>query len=298
MKINVLTVILSIFFLNLAFSEPLPIVLWHGMGDSCCFSFSLGKFKKELETEVPGVYVLSIKIGSDLVEDVKSGYFVHPDKQLEEVCDLIKNDTKLQNGFNAIGFSQGSQFLRALKQRCSAARIVNLVSLGGQHQGVFGLPNCPGLSSKICEGLREMLNYGAYYSWVQDYLVQATYWHDPLNEDEYKKYSSFLADINNENEIKEEYKSNLLSLKRLVLVQFMNDTIVQPKESQWFGFYKPGQDKELQTMEETTLYTEDRLGLKQMNENGQLILLETEGNHLQFSKEFFIKNILPILTEE
>jgi palmitoyl-protein thioesterase len=51
---------------------------------------------------------------------------------------------------------------------------------------------------------------------MQDYLVQATYWHDPLNEDEYRNYSSFLADINNEREINENYVENLKQLKRLV----------------------------------------------------------------------------------
>lgn len=30
-------------------------------------------------------------------------------------------------------------------------------------------------------------------------LVQAQYWNDPLNQEEYKKASIFLADINNEN---------------------------------------------------------------------------------------------------
>jgi len=29
-------------------------------------------------------------------------------------------------------------------------------------------------------------------------VVQAEYWHDPLNEDEYKQRSVFLADINQE----------------------------------------------------------------------------------------------------
>ncbi|PIO23999.1 hypothetical protein AB205_0124910, partial [Aquarana catesbeiana] len=32
----------------------------------------------------------------------------------------------------------------------------------------------------------------------QFFLVQAEYWHDPLNEDEYRKGSIFLADINQE----------------------------------------------------------------------------------------------------
>ena len=45
----------------------------------------------------------------------------------------------------------------------------------------------------------------------------------------------------------------------MVLVQFLNDTVVIPRESEWFGFYTPGQDKELQTLQESTLYTEVRM---------------------------------------
>lgn len=33
---------------------------------------------------------------------------------------------------------------------------------------------------------------------------------------------------------------------RMVLVKFLNDTQVQPLESQWFQFYTPNQDKEIQ----------------------------------------------------
>lgn len=46
-----------------------------------------------------------------MVEDYESGYFVHPNKQIENACQQIKSDPKLQNGYNAVGFSQGSQFL-------------------------------------------------------------------------------------------------------------------------------------------------------------------------------------------
>lgn len=88
-----------------------PIVLWHGMGDSCCFSFSLGKMKKMLESDIPGVYVKSLRIGNNLIEDYESGYFVHPNKQIVNACNQIKQDEKLRDGFNAVGFSQGSQFL-------------------------------------------------------------------------------------------------------------------------------------------------------------------------------------------
>ena len=34
--------------------EHLPIVLWHGMGDSCCDPESIGKVKRHLEEVLPG----------------------------------------------------------------------------------------------------------------------------------------------------------------------------------------------------------------------------------------------------
>lgn len=49
---------------------------------------------------------------------------------------------------------------------------------------------------------------------MQDYLVQATYWHNPLQEDKYRNFSSFLADINNELKINEDYVKNLAALNK------------------------------------------------------------------------------------
>ena len=65
--------------------------------------------------------------------------------------------------------------------------------------GVYGFPRCPGESVVLCDYMRKLLNLGAYTSFVQKHLVQAQYWHDPLNEEEYKNVSMFLADINQEN---------------------------------------------------------------------------------------------------
>lgn len=129
-------------------------------------------------------------------------------------------------------------------------------------------------------------------------LVQATYWHDPLNETLYKDGSSFLADINNENSINQDYIDRLQTLENLVLVMFENDTIVQPVQTEWFGFYKSGQAVDTEPLEESTLYTEDRLGLQQLNADSKLHFLATPGNHLRFDWEWFNDNILePYLSE-
>jgi len=41
-----------------------------------------------------------------------------------------------------------------------------------------------------------------------------------------------------------------------VFVKFENDTMVEPVESEWFGFYKPGQAEEVQKLQESKLYQE------------------------------------------
>ncbi|KAF2893403.1 hypothetical protein ILUMI_12797 [Ignelater luminosus] len=278
--------------ISVSCSQFTPIVLWHGMGDSCCFPFSLGAVQKRLSEELPGIHIVSVKLGNSLVEDVENGYFMHPDKQIEEVCKVLNNDPQLSDGYNAIGFSQGSQFLRGLAQRCPEPKMKNLISLGGQHQGVYGLPNCASLSHPTCDYIRRLLNHAAYLSWVQKLLVQATYWHDPLNEGEYSAKSTFLADINNERIINKTYIENLQSLENFVMVKFNGDTMVQPTESEWFGFYKPGQSKEVQKLQDSAIYVNDQLGLKQMDQDGKLHFVELPGNHLQFNWTWFEGNIV------
>uniref|UniRef100_A0A8C1RRH6 Palmitoyl-protein thioesterase 1 n=2 Tax=Cyprinus carpio TaxID=7962 RepID=A0A8C1RRH6_CYPCA len=259
-------------------NASVPLVIWHGMGDSCCNPLSMGAIKKMVEEEVPGIYVLSLMIGKSVVQDTENSFFMDVNEQVSFVCDQL-----------------GSQFLRGVVQRCPDPPMKNLISVGGQHQGVFGLPRCPGESSHICDWIRKMLNSGAYTDTVQKHLVQAQYWHDPLNDDLYKKHSLFLADINQERVVNETYKKNLMSLNKFVMVKFLQDTMVDPVDSEWFGFYKPGQAKELETLQESAIYTEDRLGLAEMDSAGKLVFLATDGDHLQFTREWFNDNLLPYL---
>ena len=49
-----------------------------------------------------------------------------------------------------------------------------------------------------------------------------------------------------------------MALDNFVMVKFNQDVTVIPRESEWFGFYKTGQDTELETLQESLLYTEVR----------------------------------------
>lgn len=65
------------------------------------------------------------------------------------------------------------------------------------------------------------------------FLVLVSKYKDPFNEEEYVEDCVFLPDINNEGENKNAtYKENFISLNKLALVKFTEDTMVQPIDSE------------------------------------------------------------------
>ena len=44
-------------------------------------------------------------------QDTLDGFFMNTNDQIKEACEMIKKDALLANGYNAIGLSQGGQFL-------------------------------------------------------------------------------------------------------------------------------------------------------------------------------------------
>jgi len=276
----------------LAQDAPTPVVLWHGMGDSAAGMVGIANIIKDV---IPDIYVHRIMIGGNLIVDTESGFFRDTNRQVREVCQMLAEDPELQGGYNAIGFSQGGQFLRAVAQRCPEPAMRNLITIGAQHQGVFGFPNCPGEMDPFCDIVRDLLNYGAYVDFVQDFLVQAQYWHDPLHFDTYVEKSQFIAEVNNEKAEKNaSYAINLANLENFVLVKNNQDSMVEPRESSHFEFYTPGQADVILPLRESPLYTEDRIGLKALDEAGRLVFMSIEGNHLEFSRQWFIDEIVNV----
>mmetsp|Transcript_37671 Transcript_37671/g.83889 ORF Transcript_37671/g.83889 Transcript_37671/m.83889 type:complete len:332 (+) Transcript_37671:101-1096(+) len=288
-------------------ANALPVVIWHGMGDSCCSPYSTGAIKKLIEDRL-GVFVYSIATGETEASDVWSTYFGDVNSQVAKVCAQLRSMPELAGGYNAIGFSQGGQFLRAVVQRCNhlGPKARTLITFGAQHQGVMNIPGCNALPSNLtlevlpealdaygsgaCQTMQTLLAKGAYLPWVRDHVVQAQYFKDPNHLSEYLHANIFLPDINNEKQVKsEQYKSNLASLDKLVLYRFTQDTTVVPRDSAWFYFFD---GKELQRLEDQTLYKEDWLGLKQLQEDGRLVLDDIDGKHMQFTLSWFEEKII------
>ena len=169
----------------------------------------------------------------------------------------------------------------------------NLISLGGPQQGVHSFPRCEKRFGSFCKIIQWIINSNVY-TVVGQRVVQGTYWHD-TDEARYRRGSTFLAVINNENQKNFDYVKNLNELKRLVLVKYVRDGAVEPSESSWFGFYDASGNEH--PMEQTEVYLKDKLGLQAMLAGGKLLRLLSPNDHLDLDPAWFEQNIIPLLRE-
>lgn len=113
-------------------------------------------------------------------------------------------------------------FRRGLIQRCPSAKVINFISFGSQRQGIYGISNCsifPNIPISPCRLLRTFSSMFAYSDWAQNHITEATYWHDPINVDNYIKYDTFIVDINNEKTINKNYIYRLQQLNKFIMVK-------------------------------------------------------------------------------
>ena len=119
---------------------------------------------------------------------------------------------------------------------------------------------------------------------MQSRLVPAQYFRDPEDLGVYLESSNFLADINNEREVKNEtYKKNLEKLDRFAMYMFSDDTTVIPPESAYFAEVNTT-SKEVTKLQDRDIYIEDWIGLKYLDEKGRLEFRVAEGGHMQFAE--------------
>ncbi|OSD01302.1 alpha/beta-hydrolase [Trametes coccinea BRFM310] len=278
-------------------SEPLrrPLVIWHGLGDSYA-SPGMLEFMDLIKEMHPGIFVHSVYQDEDLKEDERAGFFGDVNEQVRFAAEQIANITELQGGFDAIGFSQGGQFLRAYVEAYNTPPVHNLITFGSQHMGVSDLPACRGPWDLFCQLARRAARGGVYTDWAQRNLVQAQYFRDADRLDVYRARNRFLAPLNNEADGAPQnatFKRNLAGLEGLVLVLFAADKTVVPKESAWFGSYAPPaeedgvwpQEKTVVPMRLQPLYKEDWIGLRELDKSGRVVLETCEGEHMQLTDE-------------
>ncbi|OMJ88324.1 hypothetical protein SteCoe_9735 [Stentor coeruleus] len=263
-----------------------PIAVFHGLGDCCCFPGMI-EFTRYLGKEA-STYSKCVEIGDGSAASWLMGF----QKQVNTACTNLKKVSEFENGINVVGLSQGGLIARAVSEMCNIT-VHNVITLGGPHMGVMSIPNCE--SGFFCDIFNDALDLGVYDSFVQENFGPPGYYKDPLEYNEYLKQSNFLAAANNEKSINADYATGFKSINQLVLIEFTEDTIVDPKSSEQFGYFKIGSKKDLLLYNQTEDYINDWLGLKTLDEQGKIVFEYIVGNHLQFNNSEIQRTVIPYL---
>lgn len=209
--------------------------------------------------------------------------------QIEKVCEDLASHPILSNvsAINAIGFSQGGQFLRGYVERCNNPPVANLVTFGSQHNGISEFQKCRP-NDWLCYTWDGFLKARTWAPFVQSRLIPAQYFRDPEDLEGYLEHSNFLADVNNERTVKNSrYRENIKKLERFVMYMFSEDITVVPKESAWFQEVNATTGK-VTKLQDRRLYKEDWLGLRFLDERSRLEFLVAEGRHMQITEDILI----------
>lgn len=262
---------------------PLPVVIWHGLGDNYN-NEGLREVGSIIQSLNEGTLVHYVSLGSSPNDDQSATFWGDVNEQVDTVCAQLAADQILSTApaIDAVGFSQGGQFLRAYVQRCNRPPVRNLLTFGSQHNGIMDYKSC-GALDLACRAAMALLHSSTFTDYVQGHLVPAQYYRDPQDLDTYLEYSHFLADINNERTEKNAtYAANLATLDNFVMYMFADDTTVIPKESAWFTDVAGDNVTDLRDRD---IYKEDWLGLKKLDKKGALHFRTIPGDHMQLSQD-------------
>jgi palmitoyl-protein thioesterase len=245
--------------------------------------------------------VLNLEIGSGWFDSL----FMSLDTQVAEMCSKVAADSHLAQGFNVVGYSMGALIARGYIQRCNQPKVINFVSWDGPHGGTYGIPAKNNSAWYWAMLDSAIVSTGVYSYLLQPFFSIAQFWRDPYALGDYLRWSYFLADINNERDIKNStYRANFVSLNRLSLVRSTEtqvlDQVIFPEESAWFGTFAPKSSAVLR-MNETQLYQQDFIGLRQLVENRLVDFHTTPCSHGAYPdpqcEPFFYTHTLPYLTK-
>lgn len=161
-------------------------------------------------------------------------------------------------------------------------------------QGISDLPACSS-ADLLCRVAEGALRGGIYTDYAQSHIISAQYFRDPRSKEKLEHYlqaNHFLTDINNELALNEQYKERLSALQTFVMLQFEDDVTVVPKRSGWFEAYptesenstmSAGKKEETIPLRQSEIYATDRLGLRQLDKRGAIVLDTCKGRHMEIN---------------
>ena len=225
-----------------AAAAPPPIVVAHGMGDSC---FNRGmKSITELAGDTVGVYAVCVPTGDTWLKDTLNGFLLDMDSSVDVFAAAVRADPQLSGGFSAFGLSQGNNLIRGYIAKYNDPPVRVFMSINGINAGVGAIPDCSpqgAVIGGVCEAIAEVCGALAYNSFVQGHLFQADYFRDPsrTDTDAYKTYSQLAAWGNEGSVVNATFNANFAKTDKFVLVKGTEDSVVWPREGEWFGAMDP-----------------------------------------------------------
>ena len=330
-------------------NKQLPVVIAHGMGDSC-FNSGMQKvveYTRQLlssndhnnnnnNNNTKDPFVICIPIGSNQVEDTNNGYFLNMNANVDAFAQAIvalsekqqeeheqqheqqQDDQEqqqpivlLQNGFHAIGFSQGCNVVRGYIAKYNTTPPVHsFLSINGVNAGQGAVPHCRPTQQQeqqqhttttrtidFCELLMEQTSKAAYTEFAQEHSFQANYWRDPRSTEFpiYQQYSQ-LAIWNNEAKyidkndgifwINETLRQNWNRTKQFIWILANQDTMVIPKEGEhWLAPNPNDPFGPMISRNKTDWYIQDTFGLQTADQLGKNFWHSFDGDHLQFTMQ-------------
>ena len=149
---------------------------------------------------------------------------------------------------------------------------------------------------KWCWPLNFVAGYITQFKIVQHWGAPTDYFRTWWNLTRYYDDSIFLPYVNNEKAPTETYKERLTSLTNFGMFMWDSDTVVHPKESEWFGAYD--ERRHVVMLRDSTLYKEDTIGLKTLDEAGKLFFYHGAGDHMNLLPEYIDDYLAPLLLNQ
>ncbi|KAG7311784.1 hypothetical protein JYU34_002862 [Plutella xylostella] len=279
--------VLAFYLLFIRFSMTYkPVVLMHGIMTG---SASMELISHRIQEKHPGTIIYNVN-RFESWSSLETMWH-----QVMEIGQDIANISAAHpEGINVIGYSQGGLVARGVIQTFPNLTVDTFVSLSSPQAGQYGA----GFLHLVFPSLVKDTVYELFYSKVGQHTSVGNYWNDPFHQKLYEAYSVFLPYLNNHmtSAKSDDFKSNFLKLKRLVLIGGPDDNVITPWQSSQFGYYNTNETViELYNQD---IYLEDRIGLQTLDKTGRLHLVTVPGvNHFNWHMNVTVvdNNLLPYL---